>query len=138
MHSVAAPRRFESLQEKAVMKSLVHLCLVALLSLTATGCVYINGASVGQDDWREVQQGNREMISQLEMGSQRSVVVQKLGTPSDSEAFNHDGEAVSVLFYRTHRKHSDGETTRNETTPLIFKNDVLIGWGDTLYADLRP
>ncbi|MEO0438658.1 MAG: DUF3192 domain-containing protein, partial [Pseudomonadota bacterium] len=28
-------------------------------------------------------------------------------------------------------------TTRDETTPLIFKNDVLVGWGQELYADLE-
>ncbi|MEX2498222.1 MAG: DUF3192 domain-containing protein [Wenzhouxiangellaceae bacterium] len=24
----------------------------------------------------------------------------------------------------------DGETTRDETTPLVFANDELIGWGE--------
>jgi hypothetical protein len=41
------------------------------------------------------------------------------------------------LFYRTQRKHSDGETTRDETTPLVFRDNRLIGWGDGVYNDLR-
>jgi hypothetical protein len=116
---------------------LVRLCLVAILSLAATGCVYVNGKNVNLDDWQEVQQDNRELISQLDIGMQRSAVIQKLGTPSDSEAFSHDGEEVRVLFYRTQRKHADGETSRDETTPLVFKNDILIGWGDSVYSKLE-
>ena len=119
------------------MKPVLQIGLVALLALTSTGCVYINGERVGHDDWREEQRVNREAISQLAIGTPRSDVVRKLGTPSDSEAVNRDGEELRVLFYRTRHKHSDGRTTRDETTPLIFKDDVLIGWGDAVYADLR-
>jgi len=28
-----------------------------------------------------------------------------------------------VLYYRTQRLHADGDTTKDETTPLIFKNE---------------
>jgi hypothetical protein len=115
-----------------------RLFLIALLSLSASGCVFIDGEYVSHDDWRADQRDNREAISRLELGELRIAVVEKLGTPADSEAFDHDGEEVRVLFYRTQHKHSDGETTRDETTPLIFRNDRLIGWGQTLYADLRP
>jgi hypothetical protein len=117
---------------------LIRLGLVALLSLAATGCVYVNGENVGwDDDWQKEQRINRNEISKLEIGTTRGAVIERLGTPTDSEAFTHEGEEVRVLFYRTQRKHSDGETTRDETTPLVFKNDLLIGWGNQVYADLR-
>lgn len=119
------------------MKSFVHVCLVAVLSLAATGCVYIDGEHVDHD-WRDDQQDNRKMISQLQIGASRVSVLETLGTPSDSEAFTQNGEEVRVLFYRTQRKHSDGETTRDETTPVVFKNDLLIGWGQSVYRDMRP
>ncbi|MDP5070265.1 MAG: DUF3192 domain-containing protein [Congregibacter sp.] len=119
------------------MKSIAQFCLITLLSAAASGCVFIDGEHVNTDDWRDNQRDNREMISQLEIGVSRSAVVKDLGIPADSEAFTHDGEEVRVLFYRTQRKHSDGETSRDETTPLVFKNDLLIGWGENLYRDLR-
>lgn len=119
------------------MKPFANLCLVALISLGTTGCVFIDGEYVKHDDWRDDQRDNREMISQLAIGSTRNSVVEDLGTPSDSEAFTKDGEEVRVLFYRTQRKHSDGETTRDETTAVIFKNDVLVGWGDRQYAEIQ-
>ena len=48
-----------------------------------------------------------------------------------------DGEEVQVLFYRTNHKHSDSGTTRDETTPLVFRNDQLAGWGTRVYESLR-
>lgn len=119
------------------MKPLVNLCLITTLSLVATGCVFIDGKHVNLDDWEETQQENRERISQLNVGMHRSAVVEELGAPSDSEAFQHNGEEVRVLFYRTQRKHSDGNTSRDETTPLIFKDELLVGWGSAVYANLQ-
>jgi hypothetical protein len=114
-----------------------RLCLLTLLSLSVTGCISIDGAHVSRDDWKEVQRDNREMIARLEIGDSRSAVISRLGTPSDSEAFVHDGEEMRVLFYRTRHKHSDGETSRDESTPLVFQNDSLIGWGDETYRNIR-
>ena len=113
------------------MKSLSRLFLVALLTTLATGCVYVNGDKINTDDWKDTQVTNREAISQLDMGLSTQAVKDQLGAPADSEAFMDDGEEVRVLFYRTNHKHSDGETTRDETTPLVFRNDQLVGLGDS-------
>jgi hypothetical protein len=114
-----------------------RLFVILLLSVAASGCVYINGERVSGEDWRAEQRTNRELISQLEIGMTRSAVITKLGTPADSEAFTRDGREMRVLFYRTQWKHSDGETSRDETTPLVFEDDALLGWGNSVYADLR-
>ncbi len=119
------------------MKSLSRLFLVALLTTTATGCIYVNGEKINTDDWKETQTTNREAISELDLGLSTQAVKDQLGAPADSEAFVDDDTEVRVLFYRTTHKHSDGETTRDETTPLIFKNDQLIGWGTKVYEQLR-
>ncbi len=119
------------------MKSSISVALAVFLGLSTTGCVYVNGERISHEDWRDEQRENRQVISQLEMGMARGDVVGKLGTPSESEAFDRDGEEVRVLFYRTQRKHSDGNTSRDETTPLVFVDDVLVGWGDSVYEQLR-
>lgn len=119
------------------MRFLIYPGLVALLTLPATGCVYINGERASFDDWQDEQRDNRAAISQLEVGMARADVVAKLGTPSDSEAFRDDDDEIRVLFYRTQRRHADGDTTRDETTPLVFRNDILVGWGHGVYAELR-
>lgn len=118
-------------------KTASRLVLVAALSVAATGCVYVNGENIDTSDWKETQITNRERIAELQLGLSTSAVKEKLGTPSDSEAFVKEGEEVRVLFYRTTRKQADGETTRDETTPLVFKNDQLIGWGTRVYESTR-
>jgi outer membrane protein assembly factor BamE (lipoprotein component of BamABCDE complex) len=114
-----------------------QILIVILLSLTAAGCVFIDGEHVSRDDWKELQRDNRDAISNLEIGMSRSAALERLGTPTDSEAFTRDGEEVRVLFYRTQHKRSDGETSRDETTPLVFRNDQLVGWGDAVYHGLH-
>ncbi len=111
--------------------------VVGLLALSSVGCVFIDGELVNNDSWKGEQRDNREAISHLQIGALRAEVLEELGTPDDSEAFTREGEEVRVLFYRTQRRHSDGETTRDETTPLVFRNDLLVGWGEDVYRDQR-
>lgn len=120
---------------KRVAMILSALATTAILS----GCVIVNGEPgwVGSSDWEREQERNSEAIANLDIGMERSAVVKRLGTPAFSEAFTREGDEYRVLFFRTRHRHSDGDTTRDETTPLVFKNDTLIGWGDEVYAALR-
>nr|WP_238946885.1 DUF3192 domain-containing protein [Seongchinamella unica] len=43
---------------------------------------------------------------------------------------------MRVLFYRTERNKSDGATSRDETTLLVFRNDRLAGWCSSVYQAL--
>jgi len=119
------------------MKRPATILMLALLGATATGCVYVDGERVSSDHWRDEQRVNRAAIAGLALGTYRADVLRELGTPIDSEAFDRNGEEVRVLFYRTRHRNSDGETTRDETTPLVFENERLVGWGEAVYADLR-
>lgn len=104
------------------------------IALLLTGCVVAIGNDDDWDDhdgWSKRQRENREAIADLELGLRRDVVMERLGTPDFSESFLRDGEEFVVLFYRTHRRHGDGETSRDETTPLVFVNDDLVGWGES-------
>ena len=120
------------------MSRIVKLITASMAVLSLSGCIIIGGEH-GWDsgDWKVEQARNREVISQLQIGAERSAVIDRLGAPNFSEAYTRDGEEYRVLFYRTQRRHSDGDTTRDETTPLVFRNDSLIGWGDEVYASVR-
>ena len=107
------------------MQSLKFLAIAfaAILLSNLSGCVVVNGKpGWHSSEWEDEQQENREIISRLEIGMEREQVVSRLGTPNFSEAFTRDGDEFRVLFFRTQHRHSDGETTRDETTPLIFRN----------------
>ncbi|MDJ0877158.1 MAG: DUF3192 domain-containing protein [Halieaceae bacterium] len=121
------------------MKRVVSILTALAATLALSGCVIVNGEPgwVGSSDWEREQERNSKAIANLDIGMERSEVVRKLGTPSFSEAFTRDDDEYRVLFFRTQHRHSDGDTTRDETTPLVFKNDTLIGWGNEVYASVR-
>lgn len=118
--------------------------LLAMLALTSSlsGCVIV----AGDHDWRDKngnnyedrEERNRAVISQLNLGDSRANIVESLGTPDFSEAFDIGQDHFRVLYFRTQRTHSDGITTPDETTPVIFRNDLLVGWGQKALLKVRP
>lgn len=111
--------------------------LLPLFMLGASGCVIHVGGDGHLGDgssWEQRQEHNRDLIAQLQLGTSKSDVIAKLGQPDNSEAFSAAGASYEVLYYRTRHRHSDGETTRDETTPLVFRDGKLTGWGDAAYA----
>lgn len=126
-----------SLSVKAPL--LTKLLVVSVLTATLSGCVVaIGDKSERQSDssWKKTQAYNVQQINQLQLGAQAEDVRALLGVPDFSELFQKDGEQVQVLFYRTHHVSSDSKTTKDECTPLVFKNNQLTGWGEKAYKYL--
>ncbi len=120
------------------MKILVKLMLASSIATSLSGCIIIDGdRDWNNQDWREQQKENTTLISQLSLQSSYSDVIARLGSPSFSDAFLQGKEEYRVLYYRTHHVNSDGDTTKDYTTPLVFKNDKLIGWGQKLLSTLN-
>lgn len=117
------------------MYKVILLGLAAAIALP--GCIIHvtdDGWESGSySSWEQREKNNREAIAEMEIGTGIGSVEMELGRADFSEAYLKDGSEYRVLFYRTHRVDSDGETTRAETTPLVFENGYLIGWGDTVY-----
>lgn len=84
--------------------------------------------------WQEREIFNRKYISRLELGESKESVLRLLGPPDISEAHATDEGDLLVLFYRTQHVRSDGITTRDETTPLLFRDDQLLAWGESAYV----
>jgi len=112
------------------------LTTLALLSLLS-GCIIVDGDGDWEgkwdssSDWENTQDSNLRHINNLNLGMERSAILAQMSSPAFTEAFqSKDGNNYTILFYRTHRSHGDGKTTKDETTPLVFKNDKLIGWGN--------
>lgn len=121
------------------IKTLVAVLCAAVLS----GCVFVAGNETGgrEADWQQRERENRQEIERLATGMTISDVrARMLHSPAFSEALTIGDDEYRVLFYRTHRTKGDSKTTRDETTPLVFTNGVLTGWGETAYMDLtgRP
>lgn len=121
------------------MKYKTHAILAGLLVLPLAGCViHVSDDSAGRGaDWQERQEYNRDVIAHLEIGQTRAKVEERLGRPDFTEAYVHEGAEYHILHYRTQHRHGDGKTTRDETTPLVFRDGHLEGWGDTVYSRVR-
>jgi uncharacterized protein DUF3192 len=119
-------------------KVLLPLLVIAPLTLGLTGCVVAVGG--GEDgysmnhDFEDREYDNRKKIARLQLNSSFNDVQSTLGVADFNEVYEKNGENIQVLYYRTNRKHKDGITTKDECTPLIFKNGELVSWGDSAYA----
>ncbi len=108
----------------------------ALLSVFGlSGCVIAVGTDEF-DDYDKVSHRDskaRQQIADLPLGQSFAEVKDKLGEPDFTEAFTGKDGEYRVYFYRTHRTKSDGDTSRDETTPLLFKDGKLAAIGDGAY-----
>lgn len=115
----------------------VLLATSLLLSTALTGCV-IAITPDGFDSGDSVTRSDRKMrdkIAALPLGQTQTAVRDELGEPQFTEAFNGKDGEYRVYFYRTHRTQEDGETTRDETTPLVFRDGKLIAVGMDAYRN---
>lgn len=83
--------------------------------------------------WEDRQVYNQQKLNELNLGQHINEVRQLLGKADFSEAKSVKDTKLQVLFYRTHHHKSDGITTKEECTPLIFENEKLIAWGIDTY-----
>src|SRR6056297_3613012 len=121
------------------------------LAILAVSLLALGGSSIhvkGKDgaDGRDgrlvqIERDNRLALESLRLGmGLREVQEVMPHEPDFSEAFTVDGATYRALFYRTQRVARDGVTTRDETTPLVFRSGELTGWGETAWFELtgRP
>lgn len=122
------------------------LLIAALSSTLLSGCIV--AVSDGEVDhgwasdynsssWQHQQKQNREKISELEVGADFNAVKEQFKTPNFTELVSKDGDSYQVLYYATNSKHSDGKVTKDECTPLVFKNQKLIGYGDNALTQIK-
>lgn len=128
--------------------------------LICFGLILVAGCSSGPPMSELTEQArtqNREKLVRLSVGMSKAEVLQIMGTktmvlethtvtfgpevkrinnPYRVEAIKgEDGETYELLFYYTDRKKADGVITDDELTPLVIKDDKLIGWGWTFVND---
>lgn len=118
-------------------KWLVVPALVAPMLLG--GCVIsVDGEGSGSyhSDWQDREYKNRKKIAQLTPDMSYQQVVDRMGVADFNELHQRDDGETRVLFYRTQRRADDGVTTKDECTPLVFKNGNLVGWGESAYQHM--
>ncbi|MCF2948413.1 DUF3192 domain-containing protein [Paraglaciecola aquimarina] len=117
------------------MRKIIIATLISV-SLGLSGCVI----SVGGDSehgyksgWKDKENHNRKLIAKLTPELSYDEVMGRFGLADFNEFYKIDTDTYQVLYYRTQRIEGDGLTTKDECTPLVFKNGILHGWGDKAF-----
>ncbi len=117
------------------MQGFVVIAAATGLALAASGCVIHVGPdedsgyrSQHRIEKQEVR--NRDAIGRMALGTSVSAAMDQLGEPDYSDLTTVDGKELRILRYRTNRVHADGDTSRDETTPLVFVDGKLVGTGE--------
>lgn len=92
--------------------------------------------AVDSQDWEERELTNRRAVQQRKLGENLDDITNIMGTADFNEVVLSGEKKFHVLFYRTHRTAGDGITTKDECTPLVFENQVLVGWGHDFFKSL--
>jgi len=80
--------------------------------------------------WEDREEFNRHYIAKLVPGQfTLEQILTDLGSPDSTEAIRKNNNYYQVTFYRTQHVKSDGMTTQEECTYLLFINDILTGSG---------
>ncbi|WP_299074155.1 DUF3192 domain-containing protein [uncultured Paraglaciecola sp.] len=114
----------------------VMVAAVCGLSLGLSGCVVSVGGSDEygtQSDWQDREQKNRRHISRLQQNNTHDETLRRMGVADFNELYVKGEDTFQVLYYRTQRIEGDGVTSKDECTPLVFKNSLLVGWGESAY-----
>ncbi|MDB5968589.1 MAG: hypothetical protein JWQ90_1039 [Hydrocarboniphaga sp.] len=124
-----------------MIKTGLQAAMLLALAAGLGGCVFAIGDGDGDNGYHKdahtkTEERNRSLIGLLPLGATLADVQVQLGTPDFSEALRGKDGEYRVLRYRTQHLHSDGDTTRDETTALVFLNGKLSGIGETAYAKL--
>jgi outer membrane protein assembly factor BamE (lipoprotein component of BamABCDE complex) len=91
------------------------IIITLLVSSLLAGCGAVKGLEAS---------ANRSQLDKLKVGMTTDQVRAAMGKPYKSEFYG----SKQMWFYITEWQ-SDGQTTLDEMTPLVFENDILLGWG---------
>ncbi|MET0351275.1 MAG: DUF3192 domain-containing protein [Rhizobacter sp.] len=116
-------------------RTLTAAVLAVLLTACATGSNEVPLAQLAKE--------NQANVGQLAIGADRAQTMALMGTktaktrdgvvtnPFRSEAFKDaKGARYEIHYYVVAPNRKFQSLKLTQTTPVIFKNDALIGWGD--------
>ncbi|REL26475.1 DUF3192 domain-containing protein [Thalassotalea euphylliae] len=114
-----------------------------LLALAAYGLFVLLVVNFYDDDpanmkWEDREAFNRQYIAKLQLDNFTfEQALENLGSPDITEAKKVDNVNYQVMFYRTQHVKSDGITTQEECTPLLFSNGLLTAIGNVAYEQFK-
>ena len=121
-------------------KKVISRILIALAIYGVFVALVVNfyDDSPSDMEWGDRESFNRQYIGKLTLEKfDFEKAIKELGSPDITEAKKIDDNNFQVMFYRTQHIKSDGFTTQDECTALLFKNGSLIAIGKTAYQQFQ-
>jgi hypothetical protein len=118
------------MNKKVITRALIALALYGVFVILV---VIFYDDSPDNMVWKDREAYNRQFIAKLQLEQFTfEQVITELGSPDITEARKVSNDKYQVMFYRTQHIKSDGITTQDECTFLLFVNGVLteIGLGN--------
>ncbi len=101
------------------------LNLILVLGILTVGC-----GEVAYQRFEKKMWSNYVHLNELRKGMTKTEVVGLMGPPEIKEEGDYRGGHYTIYFYLTHSMDfEDSNTVRNGYSPLVFKNDRLVGIG---------
>jgi len=123
------------MNKKVVVRILVAL---AVYGFFVALVVNFYDDSPADMQWGDRESYNRQYIGKLTLDKFNfEQAIEELGGPDITEAKKVNENNFQVMFYRTQHIKSDGFTTQDECTALLFKNGSLIAIGETAYEQFK-
>jgi hypothetical protein len=118
------------MNKKIISRIILALGAYAIFVLLV---VTLYNDSPDQMKWKDREEYNRQFIAKIQLNQFTfEQALEKLGSPDITEAKQLVDDRFQVMFYRTQHVKSDGITTQDECTFLLFINGILkeIGLGN--------
>ncbi len=123
------------MNKKVVIRILIAL---AIYGVFVALVVNFYDDSPSDMEWGDRESFNRQYIGKLTLEKfDFEKAITELGSPDITEAKKVENNNFQVMFYRTQHVKSDGFTTQDECTALLFKNGSLIAIGKTAYQQFQ-
>jgi len=123
-----------------VNKKIIAIILAALAAygIFVTLVVNFYDDSPANMQWEDREAYNQQFITKLELEKFNfNSAIEQLGSPDITEAKIVNESRYQVSFYRTQHVKSDGITTQDECTALLFTNGILTAIGKTAYQQFK-
>ena len=99
---------------------------------------------------QHVRAMNKENLEKLKIGMKGNVVLMimeaqtikissepfTIENPFRTEVYSNDSDVYKIFYFYTDLVKRDGFITDEELTPIILKNNKLIGWGRNVWKKL--
>lgn len=108
---------------------------LGLYALIATSVIFFYKDDPKTMIWQDREAFNKRYIDKLRIDDELNLndVLDYLGSPDLTFAKRDEDTVIQIVLYRTQHRTSDGITTIDECTGLVFKNGQLMLWGLNAY-----